>query len=754
MNWRSIGFFISAVILGSEAFFVFRRRNQPTAVIPSPAASPQPWSWWYLVVASFVTLFAELVLIRWLGTEVRVFAYVKNLALLLCFLGFGLGCALARYPIRWISSAASLLGLIMWVRLPWHSQQLLEGLSQALGGGQDIQIWSTGTVRNWPNFLFSASLAAILLFLITCIFVPLGQTVSRQLELAASPLRGYSWNLAASLVGICAFFAVSWNGLPPTLWFGIVFCGMAFLQPGLRRRLWFLCLVVPVTLLLHDTSTPLHFSMWTPYQQIEFDQDNFSNGEFRRAIVRVNHTGYQFIVNLLPDFLARHPTLLIGPQDENPYNLPFRFASPRPKVLIVGSGAGNDVAAAVRNQSQSVDAVEIDPAILALGDRHPEHPYRSPLVTAHLTDARAFMKRATGPYDLILFGLLDSHTQLSDYANMRIDSFVYTEESFREAKALLAPNGVLFIKFEVARPWLGLRLTEMLRHEFGKEPVVFQARSSYGTGGACFAISTSGQVEDQLVRDARLLHFVKQNRPPFLDVPEVPAATEVPVTTDDWPYLYQEGRWLPGIFISISILVILLGGVLYWRIPEARQRVPSLFFFGMGAGFLLLETQIISRLALYFGTTWQINGIVIGAILTTLLFANTVVEKLHQPFSTWLTVAGLIAGIVIAYAIPFSRIPGTAVFVGWLAAAIFVVPVFFAGILFATQFRQAASPSAALGANMLGAVVGGLLENLSLVLGLKALLLVALGLYLLAASSLLWERKPAFEYGIAQTLPK
>jgi hypothetical protein len=739
MNWRLIGFLISAVVLCSEAFFALRRKNQPIAVTSSTEVPSKEWSWRNLVVASFVTLFAELVLIRWLGTEVRVFAYVKNLGLLLCFLGFGLGCSLARYPVRWISSAASLLGLVTLVRLPWHSQQLLEGLSQALGAGQDIQIWSTGTVRNWPDFLFSASFTAVLLFLIACIFVPLGQTVSRQLELAASPLRGYSWNLAASLVGICAFFAVSWNGLPPTLWFGVVFLGMAFLQPGLRRRIWFLCLVIPVILLLHDSSTPLHFSMWTPYQQIEYDQENFSDGEFGRAIVRVNHTGYQFLVNLSAEFLARHPKLLTGPPDENPYNLPFRFASPRPKVLIVGSGAGNDVAAAVRNQSLSVDAVEIDPAILALGDRHPEHPYRSPVVTAHLTDARAFMKRASGPYDLILFGLLDSHTQLSDYSNMRIDSFVYTEESFREAKALLAPNGVLFIKFQVSRPWLGLRLTEMLRHVFGKEPVVFQADSSYGTGGACFAISSSGQVEEQLAHDSRLLHFVTQNRPAFLDAPEVP------VTTDDWPYLYQEGRWLPGIFVSISILVMLLGGALYWRIPEARQRVPSLFFFGMGAGFLLLETQIISRLALYFGTTWQVNGVVIGAILTTLLLANTVIEKQLHPWPTWLTVAGLIAGIVIAYAIPFARIPGTAVFVGWLAAGIFVLPVFFAGILFATQFRQAVSLSAALGANMLGAVVGGLLENLSLLVGLKALLLVALGLYLLAAFSVLRKGKPELE---------
>jgi hypothetical protein len=215
------------------------------------------------------------------------------------------------------------------------------------------------------------------------------------------------------------------------------------------------------------------------------------------------------------------------------------------------------------------------------------------------------MKRASGTYDLILFGLLDSHT-LADYSNMRIDNFVYTKESFQEAKSLLAPGGVVFIKFQVDRPWLGKRLVEMLTQVFGKPPVTFVAGSSYTAGATCFAISASGQVERQLATDSALRKFVSENRPDFLDSPAVP------VTTDDWPYLYQQGRWLPGIFVSIELLVLLLGTGLYLQIPEARQRVPSLFFFSMGAGFLLLETQIVSRLALYFGTTWQVNGIVIG----------------------------------------------------------------------------------------------------------------------------------------------
>jgi hypothetical protein len=182
----------------------------------------------------------------------------------------------------------------------------------------------------------------------------------------------------------------------------------------------------------------------------------------------------------------------------------------------------------------------------------------------------------------------------------------------------------------------------------------------------------------------------------------------------------------------LSILVILLAVAFYVQIPEARTRVPSLFFFCMGAGFLLLETQVVSRLALYFGTTWQVNGIVIGAILSALLLANFVIEKRQKPWPrTWM-LAGILLGVVFAYFVPFSRIPWSAGFVGAVAAMIFAIPVFFAGLLFASEFRNADSPTTALAANMLGAVVGGLLENVSLITGLRALLIVA-GLIYLAA---------------------
>lgn len=733
MNPRTLTFSIAAFILVLTGLTLFAARRRGRAFF-SAATRTENWNLNHLLLASFLTLFAELAFIRWIAVEVRVFAYFKNLALLLCFVGFGLGCALARQTPRWFTGIAAFLGLLFVVRLPVQNGRWLEGISQSLGAAADVEIWATGSSWHWARFLGGAIIAALLFLFMVWIFVPLGQTVSRQMDRAPSTLSAYSWNLLGSLAGILAFLGVSRLMLPPSFWLGVVLVGFAFLQAEKKTQLLVASLVLPLVLLLHDPSDADHYAMWTPYQQIQYTRHYDPHGDFWGGEVWVNHAGYQYIVNLSSAFLERHPGLVKEGVEENPYNVPFRFAPNFPSVMIVGSGTGNDVAAALRHSSRSVDAVEIDPAILSLGKReHPEHPYNSPQVTVYLTDARAFLKRSPEHYDLILFGLLDSHTQFSDYSNMRIDNFVYTEESFREAARHLNPNGVLFVKFHVDHPWMAVRLQEMLRQTFGKPPLVFYADSSYGATATCFAISHSSRVEDALAADPALLSFVQRNKVTPIDAP-------VPVTTDDWPYLYQAGRWIPRTYYSLGVLVILVAIALYWQIPEARRQAPSLFFFSMGAGFLLLETQVISRLALFFGTTWQVNGIVISALLVALLLANLLVDRSRKPVPRFWVLGGLVAGLAMAYALPLNRIPGSPAFAGAVATAVFAVPVFFAGILFASEFRSVKSPSAALGANMLGAVAGGLLENLSFIFGMRALLLVAIVLYGLAGIGLRFRR--------------
>lgn len=732
MSSRTIPFLAAAALLivARVIEWVAQRRAKTSPI--SEEKTVLDWSAWQLLLASFLTLFAELALIRWIAVELWIFAYFKNLALLLCFLGFGLGCALAGQRVRWPSALKAFLCVLLLVRIPWNEGIVPAMFSRILGGANDTAFWSAPRAIGWGYFLAGAAFSGCIFVLIVLVFIPLGQIVSQQIDRAAGPLHGYSLNLFGSLIGVAIFFLVSSWMFPPVIWMGVVLVGFALLQSDGKRRIFVASLLVPLALLVQDPAqrdTQIH---WTPYQQIQYRREYTPKGELRGGFLQINHTFYQETLNLSPEFLARNPDLG-SESDYTRYDVPFQFAVPSPKVLVVGSGTGNDVAAALRHGASSVDAVEIDPAIIGLGKReHPEHPYDSPRVKVHLTDARNFLKRTDQHYDLILFGLLDSHVQFSDFANVRIDNFVYTEEAFREAAQLLTPEGIIFVKFRVERDWMGARLREILDQALTPPTLLFRAEPDYSGGATCFVASRNGRIRNVLSTDRKLAEFVNANPATFNQA-------AVPVTTDDWPYLYQKDHRIPRIYYSVGLLVIVVALAFYASVRRTTG-APSrffLFFFSMGAGFLLLETQIISRIALFFGTIWQVNGIAISALLIALLLANLLVETKQLTARPWIW-ACLVASLVFAYWFPFDRIAASSTTAGIIAICVFSIPVVFAGILFSSKFKDAASPSAALNANVLGAVTGGLLENLSLAFGLRALLLIAIVLYCMAGAGL-WK---------------
>src|SRR5215831_21423253 len=133
MPSSAIAYLAAAAILVAIALFAVAARRRGTPFFDSDQGGRSTWSARQLLLASFLTLFAELAFIRWIAVEVRVFAYVKNLALLLCFVGFGLGCALARQRVRWLAGVWALMVLLLVVRLPIQNGRWLEGLSQSLG---------------------------------------------------------------------------------------------------------------------------------------------------------------------------------------------------------------------------------------------------------------------------------------------------------------------------------------------------------------------------------------------------------------------------------------------------------------------------------------------------------------------------------------------------------------------------------------------------------------------------------------------
>src|SRR5262249_3983586 len=119
----------------------------------------------------------------------------------------------------------------------------------------------------------------------------------------------------------------------------------------------------------------------------------------------------------------------------------------------------------------------IDPAIQLAGKlNHPEHPYSDDRVHTVVNDARSFLRNTDQTFDLIVYGMLDSHTLLSHGSSVRLDSFVYTVEGLREARARLKSDGVLSLAFTVLSDALGHKIYLMLQEAFdGRPPICVRA---------------------------------------------------------------------------------------------------------------------------------------------------------------------------------------------------------------------------------------------------------------------------------------
>ena len=109
-------------------------------------------------------------------------------------------------------------------------------------------------------------------------------------------------------------------------------------------------------------------------------------------------------------------------------------------MLIVGAGSGSDVALALAHGAKHIDAVEIDPRIQrSASTDHPDHPYEDPRVTRYINDGRAFLRGTDKKYDLVIFALPDSLTLVSTTANVRLESFLFTEQA-SESSATTSPT--------------------------------------------------------------------------------------------------------------------------------------------------------------------------------------------------------------------------------------------------------------------------------------------------------------------------
>ena len=193
-----------------------------------------------------------------------------------------------------------------------------------------------------------------------------------------------------------------------------------------------------------------------------------------------------------------------------------------------------------------------------------------------------------------------------------------------------------------------------------------------------------------------------------------------PTTTRSSIWTATRSPWL----YRITLGLILLASILLVR-PAAgpyRRMGGYVDLFFMGAAFMLLETKNIVQFALLFGTTWFVNALVTAGVLVAVLAAVEVSRHVvvRRPA---LLYAALLAALIVAWAVPPSSLLSLSPLPRFVVAVIIAfAPIFLANMVFAQRFRGTADSGTAFGANLLGAMLGGVLEYASLIVGYRWLL--------------------------------
>lgn len=659
---------------------------------------------WKLFALSFAALFLELMLIRWVPAVVRLVAYYANLMLISSFLGLGAGAVastrgwkMARWFLPVLVAEVAFVLICRYVAMP--------------GSGAEARFY-----QEHPQLVGYIALVGIFA-LNTLAFMPLGQQIGRLFN-RMPPLRAYTWDLGGSLSGTMCFAAFSLFYFSPAVGIAIAM-GLTVAAGLVMRRMREVVLAAIVVAAVFFSARP--DAIWSPYYYILVVDQQGAPVETPPLNLRTMIDPPAYDVRVNQDFYQGHYTLNrkrytggVVPEDlamaEKQYHLPYLVHPGAERVLVLGAGGGVDVEVALLNGAEHVDAVEIDPALVALSRRYnASGVYDDPRVQVHIDDGRAFLQRSKGGYDLIVFGFLDSQGLSSYGNNLRLDGYIYTVESFRQAFHSLAPDGMMSLSFSVSHRWMAVKLVEMVRQATGVSPIVYHA------GTQLIILTPRGPVPEQV-----------PHLPPFAMASFPPA--EIAVATDDWPYLYLHDKAVPVDYLLVigTLLVLSVVGVTALRGRQVGAADGHFFFLGLA--FLLLQTKSIGDCALYFSATWLVTSIVIVGVLLMVLAANLIAIRLRGPSGWWYL--PLLGSLLVLTLMPREIV------LGWsygqrLAWALLVVPlpIFFAGLIFSTTFREARVPSAVFGANLIGATVGGFAEYLGMAIGTHALWWLVLAAY-------------------------
>jgi len=693
-----------------------------------------------------------------MSCDIAAFSIFKTFPLITCFVGLGLGLALGNdkhfklFPIALliltcIVKVPDLLGFWNVVVFPTES------------GFTDWGQKHTPASAVWIYMIFFGPFIIFTLSGPFAVMVTIGSRLGALFS-GMKALRAYSINLAGAIVGSIAFSVLAFQDFAP--WQLLVLPCLCVLPYCIRYdqnkigtvAAFAVALGVASWTMVGDGGSTLFYppnakidveppethTIWSPYQRLDVVPIRFVTVEKDKKIVVplgvnvfANRQVYQCAQNLSDEAINKDklPVLTACMTEwRHRYILPMRLKRPLGEVLVIGAGSGTDVMEALNDGAEHVDAVDIDPGILKIGKLfNPGKPYDNPRVTVHCDDARHYINHCKKKYDLIVYSHLDSIAAIGQGASVRVDNYVYAKESFSSSLLLLKPDGLMVVSFCTKKDWFRDRLFRTLEEAAGYAPIVVGDRRTQWTVPNTFFILGAA------ARDNKLSLPEAQNDV-YKIIPDYKPEQGTKVLSDDWPFLYAYPGTFDWPYLFVVAEIVLLSVYAGRKVLFGPSSAADWQLFFMGAAFLLLELQSISRLSLIFGASWLTTAIVINSILVAILLSNLSVmftkyraAKLRDCLYILLALS-----LTASYFFPFQMFIGAnaaAQPLGpVLVTAITCLPMFFAGIIFSLSFERVENTRRALAFNLLGSIVGALLEYLSNYFGIRSLIIVSGVLYL------------------------
>ncbi|HZE89524.1 MAG TPA: hypothetical protein VE404_08255 [Verrucomicrobiae bacterium] len=350
-------------------------------------------------------------------------------------------------------------------------------------------------------------------------------------------------------------------------------------------------------------------------------------------------------------------------------------------VLVVGTGGGRDVLAALAFGQKSILGVEINENIIkAVNERFGDytgHLDHYPNVRFVNDEARSFIARQTGQFDILQISLIDTWAATAAGAFVLSENSLYTVDAWKIFLHHVRPRGILTVTrwYFQDRPSEVYRMTGLATQALSElgvarprnNIVIFRAmkldkRPEAPDGVGTILVSPtpfSSQDLDRLDELAATLQFeiVLSPRTAADEVFEKLASPEglaeevasfpldISPPTDDAPFFFHMLRlkdvldsklrasWEAGAnkiqLNAVSVLATLLVVVLWMTVvgigaPLAmtRRKVelgrnwPLLVYFGgIGTGFMLIEISQMQRLVVFLGHPTYALSVVLFALL-------------------------------------------------------------------------------------------------------------------------------------------